>query len=117
MLRRERCEGGPEETSKSRKGGSANAKPRTVRMKEPSRQKKGVRLEETTKMPSIDEPIGEKMFATTDKNGRFKMFPLRTQARQYDDEVDSFAKANPQLPRAQFPLHQGFLRLPGGPRR
>lgn len=86
-------------------------------MKEPSRQKKGVRLEETTKMPSIDEPIGEKMFATTDKNGRFKMFPLRTQARQYDDEVDSFAKANPQLPRAQFPLHQGFLRLPGGPRR
>ena len=37
----------------------ASAKPRTERMKEPSRKKKGVRMEETRKMISIDEPIGE----------------------------------------------------------
>ena len=42
---------------KRRKSESAKRKTCTKRTNEPSRKKKGVRVKETTKMPSIDEPI------------------------------------------------------------
>ena len=50
-----------------RKSECANAKPRTKLMKEPSRKKKGVRVEETTTMASIDKPIREN-YSWTDEN-------------------------------------------------
>ena len=50
----------------------ANVVLRTKRMKDPRRKKKGVGVEETTKMTSIDKPIREKMIVTTDENGRLK---------------------------------------------
>ena len=46
------------------------------------------------------------MFVTTDENGKLKMLPIRTWAKQHDDEVDSVANANPQPPQAQLPLPQ-----------
>ena len=48
--------------AKRRKSESANVVPRTKRMKVPSRKEKGVRVEETMKMVSFDEPIREKTF-------------------------------------------------------
>jgi len=67
-----RCEGGPEEASKKQKSEPADATPRTKRAKEPSRKKKEARVEETTKVTCIDEPIREKMFVTTDAKGNLK---------------------------------------------
>ena len=44
------------------------------------------------------------------------MLPLRTWAKQHDDEVDSFANANLQPPQAQLPLPQvGFPPPPPRP--
>ena len=83
---------------KRRKSESANVVLQTKRMKDLSRKKKGVRVEETTKMPSFDEPIREKFFV------RFKMLSLRTQAKQHDDEGESSANAKAQLPQAQISL-------------
>jgi hypothetical protein len=100
---------------KRRKSESANAKPRTKRTKEPSRKKKGAGAEETTKVTNIDEPIREKMFVTTDEKGRLKMLPLRTRAKQHDDEVGSSANANPQPPQAQLLLSQ--VEVPSPPPR
>jgi hypothetical protein len=101
---------------KRRKSESANAKPRTKRAKEPSRKKKGVGAEETTtKVTSIDEPIREKMFVTTDEKGRLKMLPLRTRAKQHDHEVGLSANANPPPPRAQLLLSQ--VEVPSPPQR
>ena len=45
---------------KRRKIESANARPRTKWTKEPSRKRMGVRMEETTKVASVDEPMREK---------------------------------------------------------
>ena len=93
---------------KKQKSESADAKPRTKRAKDPSRKKKEVRVEETTKVACIDEPIRE------------KMFPLRTRAKQHDDEVCSSARL--QMPDFNYPNLNSlfprwrFLRLPRGPR-
>jgi len=85
-------------SGKERKVESADAKPHpTKRMKEPSRKQKGVRPEETT------EPIREKMFVTTDENGKLKMLPLRIRATQHDEEVGLSANANPRPSQAQAP--------------
>ena len=100
---------------KRRKSESANAKPRTKRTKEPSRKRKGVGVEEMTNVASIDEPIREKMFVTTDENGKLKMLPLRARAKQQDDGLDSSANANPQPPQARFPLPQ--VEVPSPPPR
>ena len=83
-------------------------------MKEPSR-KKGAKVEGTTKVASVDGPIREKMFVTTDETGRLKMLPLRTRAGQHDDEVDSSTNATPQSLQAQFPLPKA--EVPSPPRR
>jgi len=100
---------------KRQKSESAGAKPRTKRAKEPSRKKKEVRVEETTKVTCIDEPIREKMFVTMDAQGNLKMFPLRTRAKQQDDAIGSSANANPQPPQPQLPLPQ--MEVPSPPPR
>ena len=50
---------------KRRKCESANVVPRTTRIKNPNRKKKGERVEETAKTTSFDEPTREKTFVTT----------------------------------------------------
>jgi len=88
---------------KKQKSESADAKPRTKRAKDPSRKKKEMRVEETTKVACIDEPIRE------------NMFPLRTRAKQHDDEVGSSANASLQLPQSQLPLPR--VEVPSPPPR
>ena len=53
--------------SKGEKSESANVVLQTKRMKDLSRKKKGVRVEETTTMASIDKPIREN-YSWTDEN-------------------------------------------------
>ena len=74
--------------------------------------KEGVRIEGTTKVARIDEPISGKMILTTDENGRLKMLLLRARAMQHGDEVDSSANSNLQVPQAQLPLPQVDNPLP-----
>jgi len=52
------------------------------------------------------------MFVTTDAKGNLKMFPLRTRAKQHEDEVGSSANANPQPPQPQLPLPQVEVTSP-----
>ena len=93
---------------KRRKSETADAKPRT-------RKKKGVRVGETTKVTSSDDPIRERMIVTTDEKGELKMIPLRTRAKQHDHQVDLSANANPQPPQAQLLLSQ--VEVPSPPPR
>ena len=72
---------------------------------------------ETTKAATIDEPIREEMFVTTDENERLKMLPLRARAMQRDDEVDLSANANLQLPQSQLLPQVDDPWPPRGPRR
>ena len=65
---------------KRRKRESASAALRTKRMKDPSREKKGVRVAETTKMTGFDEPTREKVFVTTGGLKR-SLFGLRLSTR------------------------------------
>ena len=51
-----------------RKSESGNAKPRATWTKELSGKRKGVGMEETTRGATIDKPIRETMFVTTDEN-------------------------------------------------
>ena len=81
----------------------------------PSRKKKGERVGESGR----DEKRGQyrrddkrTMLVTTDENGKLKMLPLRTWAKQHDEEVDSVANVNPQPPQAQLPLPQTDIPLP-----
>ena len=93
---------------KRRKSESADAKPRT-------RKKKGVRVGETTKVTSSDDPIRERMVVTTDEKGELKMIPLRTRAKQHDHQVGSSANANLQPSQAHLPLPQ--VEVPSPPPR
>ena len=62
-----------------------------------------VRVEETITVASIEEPIREKMFVTTNENGRLKMLPLLAQVEKHDDEVDL-------LTLSRLELHPLFRR-------
>ena len=79
----------------------ANAKLRKKRTKQLSRKRSGEsgRDEISGQYQQADK---RKMFV----NGKLKMLPLRTWAKQHDDEVDSVANANPQPPQAQLPFPQ-----------
>ena len=85
----------------------------------PSRKKKGERVGESGR----DEKRGQYRrddkrtmpVTTTDENGKLKMLPLRTWAKQHDEEVDSVANVNPQPPQAQLPLPQ--IDIPPPPPR
>ena len=83
-----------------------SAKPRAKRTKELATKKNGVRVEETTE-GSIEEPVRERMFVTTDETGRLKMLPVRTRVTQHDEEVGSSANSSLQLSQIQLlPLPQ-----------
>ena len=75
-----------------------------------------MRVEETTKVATIHEPQREKMFVTTDENGRLKMLPLRAQAIQHDHEIDPSANVNLHLSQTRLPLpHVDDPSPPPGP--
>ena len=86
---------------KRRQTEPANAKLRNQRTKQLSRKRSGE--------SGRDEISGQYQQADKRKifvNGKLKMLPLRTWAKQHDDEVDSVANANPQPPQAQLPFPQ-----------
>ena len=66
---------------------------------------------EVTTVAGIDGPIRKQCLTM-----RMESLKCRTWAKQHDDEVDSFANANPQPPQAPLPrLQEGFPRLPQPP--
>ena len=99
---------------KRRQREPANAKLRNKRTKEPSRKRRGRECGRDEKSGQYRWADQRKMFVTTDECGKLKMLPLRTCAKQHDDEVDSVANANPQPSQAQLFLPQ--VDVPPPPR-
>ena len=65
------------------------------------RKKKGAKVEEMAKEDRAEEPVKEKMFVTTDEQGRLKMLPVRARATRHDEEPGASANANLQLSEIQ----------------
>ena len=77
------------------------ARPRTKRTKEASGKRKGAKGEEMAREDRGEGPVKEKMFVTTDEQGRLKMLPVRARTTQLDEEPGASANANVQLSGTQ----------------
>ena len=77
------------------------ARPRTKRTKEASGKRKGAKGEEMAREDRGEGPVKEKMFVTTDEQGRLKMLPVRARPTQLDEEPGASANANVQLSETQ----------------
>ena len=93
------------------------AKPRAKRTKEASGKRKGARVEETAGEDRVEEPMKERMFVTTDEQGRLKMLPVRARATQHDEAPGASANANVQLSEPQPPPPLPQADLPSPPPR
>ena len=101
---------GGERSGKRHKG--EPAKPRAKQAEEGSGKKKGAKREETAKEDRVEESIKEKMFVTTDEQGRLKMLPVQARATQHSKEPGASANANLRLFEIQPPLPQAEVPSP-----